>query len=339
MLKTFLKWAAISASLILPMVGGANAQTKAPVDITFTTDFILLGRYAPWYTALAKGYYKDAGLNVTIVPGKGTAQALQALESGVAQIAFSDVASLVLARAHGASTAKFVMINYQKAPYAVFSLAPGANVTKPDQLKGLEIASGAGSFTPKVIRGFMKEHKLDPDSVKFVNVDGSARVGMLLSGKVPAIETFIFGKAGIGRAVKTGKLETLLLSDFGLELYANGILVREDFLKSNPDVVRAFVKASLLGWRDALRDPNEAANLEAKYVPGLKHDVAVDELGIVRNLAVTPDTQAHGLGWIDAARMAKSVAFIEKYIGVEGKAPAASDLYTLDYLPKEPVKP
>ena len=51
----------------------------------------------------------------------------------------------------GSATAKMVAVIYQKAPYAVFSLRSGANVTKPEQLENLEIASGAGSFTQKVI--------------------------------------------------------------------------------------------------------------------------------------------------------------------------------------------
>ncbi len=231
------------------------------------------------------------------------------------------------------------MINYQKAPYAIFSLDPGANVTKPAQLKGLTIASGAGSFTPKVIQGFMKEKGMDPASVKFVNIDPSARVSMLLSGKVPSIETFIFGQAGISHSVKSGKLRTLLLANDGLELYANGVLVQDAYLKAHPDIVRAFVAASLHGWHDALTNPDAAAAIETKYVPGLNRDVAAGEVKIVRDLAVTPETKVHGLGWIDPARMAKSVAFVVKYIGIEGKAPPVDSLYTDAFLPKEPVRP
>ena len=94
-------------------------------------DPTVLGRHAPWYVALDKGYYKQEGLNVEIIPGKGTAQVIQALESGLAQFAFADVPGLILARPTGA-TSKMVAVNYQKAPYTIFSLDPGANVTKPE---------------------------------------------------------------------------------------------------------------------------------------------------------------------------------------------------------------
>lgn len=340
MLKAFLMSViAVVATLGAGAGNEALAQAKAPAEVTLTLDFVALGRHAPWYVALAKGYYKDAGLNVKIIPAQGTAQAMQALESNIAQYAFSDVPALVLARARGASTAKMVAVNYQKAPYAVFSLNPGANVTTLAQLPGLEIASGAGSFTPKVIQGFLKEKGLDGSNIKFTNVDGSARVPMLLSGKIPAIETFILSQPGIKRGVQSGELKTLLLADLGLELYANGILVRDALLKSNPEQVRAFVQASLRGWKDALANPGEAADLELQYVKGLNRDLIIEELKIVRDLAVTPDTRAKGLGWIDAGKMKKSVDFVVKYIGVEGTPPPVADLYSADFLPRTPIKP
>lgn len=331
-------------ALLAGLSGGlqpeAHAQTKPLTKVTFSLDFIPLGRHAPWYVALAKGYYKDEGLDVSIIPAQGTAQSIQSLESNVAQFAFSDVAALVQARARGASTAEAVAVNYQKAPYAIFSLNPGANVTQPAQLKGLEVASGAGSFTPKIIQGFMKEKGLDPDSLKFTMVDPSARVGLLLSGKVPAIENFILAQPGIEKSLSPGtKLATLLLADDGLQLYSNAILVRGAYAHENPAVVRGFVRASLRGWKDALANPGEAADLELKYVKALNRDVILAELAIVRGLAVTPDTEAHGLGWIDAATMMKSVNFVVQNIGVEGKAPAVDQLYTTAFLPQPAIKP
>jgi NitT/TauT family transport system substrate-binding protein len=71
--------AAILCSALLWLGGavgdGGRAQAQSPklTDITFSLDFILLGRHAPFYVAIDKGYYRDAGLNVSIIPAKGTA--------------------------------------------------------------------------------------------------------------------------------------------------------------------------------------------------------------------------------------------------------------------------
>ena len=105
--------------------------------------------------------------------------------------------SLALARANGAKL-KMVAVNYEKAPYAIFSLANGANVTKVKQLEGLTLGSGAGSFTPKIIRGFMAQHGLDPNTLKISNVAPSARASTLLSGQVPVDRILRHGEARPG---------------------------------------------------------------------------------------------------------------------------------------------
>src|SRR5262249_58275101 len=107
----------------------AQGPASAPTKVVFSLDFIPLGRHAPWYAALAEGYFKDEGLEVTIIPAQGTAQAIQAVESGTADIGFVDVPSVVLARGNG-SRVKGVSGNYAKGPHAVVSLRPGANCTQ-----------------------------------------------------------------------------------------------------------------------------------------------------------------------------------------------------------------
>ena len=61
--------------LSMPAAGiRGEAQDR---DVKFVLDFISLGRHAPWYVALGKGYFKEEGLNVTILPSKGTADAIR----------------------------------------------------------------------------------------------------------------------------------------------------------------------------------------------------------------------------------------------------------------------
>src|SRR5262245_48873984 len=91
------------APLAAAVPGSAQAQgaPAAETKIVFSLDFIPLGRHAPWYAALAEGYYKDEGLDVSIIPAQGTAQVIQAVESGTANIGFVDVPSVIIARGNG----------------------------------------------------------------------------------------------------------------------------------------------------------------------------------------------------------------------------------------------
>jgi NitT/TauT family transport system substrate-binding protein len=316
---------------------GAEVQAQN-TPVTFSLDFRALGRHAAWYVALEKGYYKNAGLDVTIIPSQGTAQAIQSVESKAAQFAFSDVAGLVAARANSQATAQMVAVIYQKAPYAIFSLRSGANVTKPEQLENLEIASGAGSFTQKVIEAFMKSKGLKAETVKYTNIDPAARIGLLVTNKIPAIETFAMSMPGVVKAAGAGEAQIFLLANAGLSLYSNGILVREDYLKAEPAKVKGFVKASLEGWRDAIANPKEAADIVGRHIKGLDPEVVFQEIVIVNALVATPDARAKGLGTIDAKVMASSVDLIANNTGASGKV-AAKDVYDTSALPQPPIKP
>ncbi len=328
--------AAFSVSRPMP----ALAQAKPLTKITFSLDFIPLGRHAPWYAAIAEGYYRDEGLDVSIIPSQGTAQTVQAIEAGTAQLGLTDVPSVALARANGGKV-KMVAVNYEKAPYAIFSLDPGANVTDIKQLSGLTLGSGAGSFTPKVIEGLMAEHGLDPKTLKIDNVAPPARASALLSGQVPSIEFFVMSEPGLAVAAKEkGKtLRTFLLADHGLKLYSDGIVTTEDYLSQHADIVKGFVRASLRGWQFALHNPQKAAQDQIKFVPTLAVAKSVPEIAIVKGLAVTPDVEKHGLGSFEPAEMKASLDFMIKYVGLGATPPQAEDLYATGFLPSPPIMP
>ena len=330
----------VSLVALLPGVASAQGSPQALTKVIFSLDFIPLGRHAPWYAALAEGYYKDEGLDVSIIPSQGTAQVIQAVESGTANIGFVDVPSVVIARGKG-SKLKIVAVNYGKAPYAIFSLANGANVTEPKQLEGLNLGSGAGSFTPKIIEGFMTQKGLDPKKLTVSNVAPPARAATLLSGKIPAIEFFVMAKPGLEAAAKSSntELRTLLLADHGLELYGNGIAATEDYIAKNPDVLKRFVRASLKGWKFTIANSEKAAADQIKYISTLKPEVIVAEIKVVTDLAVTAETKKNGLGWFDPVKMKTNLDFVEKYIGVSGTPPVATDLYATGFLPTPPIMP
>ncbi len=318
---------------LLPAAAGAHER-----KITFTLDFIALGRHAPWYVPIAKGYYKQEGLDVTVIPSKGTADAIKNVDAGVAQIGFIDVPSLV-AGGGAAAAVKMVAVNYQKPPYCVFSLNPGANVTSPKDMVGLEFGSSTASFMPRIAMAFMKMHGLDSSTLRVVNIDGASRVPMLAARKVQSIDQFVMSEPGIRRAVKDGEAKCMLFGDHGLDIYSNGIGVREDFLQQNPEVVRGFIRAALRGWKDALANPEEAAKLQVQYVKALDPALIVDELKILRRLAITPETEKQGLGTMNREKMQRSVDFMNNNVDIQGRKLTLDDIYRPGFLPTPPIRP
>jgi NitT/TauT family transport system substrate-binding protein len=307
-------------------------------EVKFTLDFIVFGRHVLWYVVAGKDYFKQEKLNVTIIPSKGTADAIRALESGTSEFAFIDIPSLV-AGGGGASSVRIVAVNYQKPPYCVFSLNPGANVTTPKDMVGLEFGSSTASFVPRIHMAFMKMHGLDPSTLRVVNIDGSARVPMLAARKVQAIDLFVMSEPGIRRAVKDAEPKCMLLGDHGLDIYSNSIGVREDFLKQNPEVVRGFVRAALRGWKDALANPEEAARIQVQTLKALDPQIVVEEVKIVRRLAVVPDVEKNGLGTMNRDKMKRTVDFINANVEVQGTKRTVDDIMVEGFLPKDPIRP
>jgi NitT/TauT family transport system substrate-binding protein len=330
-MKKLMIGAIIGAALAMP----AQAQER---DLKFMLDFISLGRHAPWYVALGKGYYKEEGLNVTILPSKGTADAIRNVVTGVAEIGFIDVPSLVASGSGGAGI-KIVAANYQKPPYCIFTLNPGANVTEPKQMAGLELGSSTASFVPKIWSAFMEMNKVDSKTLKVVNIDAAARVPMLAARKVQSIDQFLMSEPAIRRAVPDAKPVCLFAGDYGLEIYANSIGVPEAFLKQNPDVVKKFVRAALRGWKDALANPEEAARIQLQYVKALDPQIVVEEVNILKRIAISADVEKHGFGYISKERMKNTVDFINNNIEVPGEKLTAEAIFAPGYLPEKPILP
>ena len=323
----------LALGLALIMGSAARAEDR---DVKFILDFISLGRHAPWYVALGKGYFKEEGLNVSIMPSKGTADAIRSVVSGIADIGFIDIPSLVASGSAGGAI-KIVAVNYQKPPYCVFTLDPGANVTEPKQLAGLEFGSSTSSFLPRIVQAFMEMNGVDSKTLKVVNIDGAARVPMLAARKIPSIDQFIMSEPAIRRAVTDAKPKCLFLRDFGLDIYSNSIGTTEEYLTKNPDVVKKFVRAALRGWQYALAHPQEAAQIQLQYVKALNPDIIAEELDILKRVAITPDVEKNGFGTASMDKMKRTVDFMNKNVEIAGDKLTAEQIYRPGFLPDKPV--
>src|SRR5215469_9624094 len=84
----------VSAAITLMAIAvwfAAPVQAQQMRKAVFSLDFIPLGRHAPWYAALAEGYFKNEGLDVSIIPSQGGANVIQNVQSGIADFGFMGV--------------------------------------------------------------------------------------------------------------------------------------------------------------------------------------------------------------------------------------------------------
>ena len=168
--------AAAAALLAIAAVLPARAE-----NVTFITDFGFNGRHAYYYVALERGYYRQAGLDVSFVRGNGSADAIRKVGAGAAQLGFADAGSLVLARANDGVPVRMVAVVYAAPPHAIYAIEDGP-IRRPQDLVGRRIADSAGSANAVLFGAYAKAAGFDPSRVTWQIAESAALPLLLATG-------------------------------------------------------------------------------------------------------------------------------------------------------------
>ncbi len=326
--------AAVAASVMLTgMLAACTDNGEDPGDgdlvkVTFLTSFGSLGRDAYSYVALDKGFFEEAGLDVTIEPGTGTNGNSSALVGGTADFAVFDIAGAIIARANGVEGFTTIAVIHQLPPVALMAKDP--SITSPADLEGKTVAVAAGTVTEALFPTYMELAGADPSKVNLVPVQASELLNALASGNADAIEQFAMGEPLV-EGVVGGDVQVLPYSDHLTDLYGVGLMTTVEKVQQDPDLVARFRDALLRGLQYALDHPQEAAEILAKYVPETNVDVAAKELEIMRAYAIPADGP---LGTLDASKLARSIALLQAAGSIPADAAIApEDLVAFDLVP------
>ena len=322
----------VAAAVTAFAAGSAAAQTT---DIKFALDWKFEGPAAPYFVAVDKGYYKAEGLNVTIDSGPGSVAGIARVAAGTYPIGFFDVNSLVKFRDQNPEKqVKAVLMIYDKPPFAIASVAK-TGISKPKDLEGKVLGAPAPDGAYAQWKAFVQENNIDSGKVKIENVGFPVREPMLAEGKVDAITGFSFSMHFnlLQKGLKPEDIRTMLMADHGLVLYGNAIMVNPDYAKANPKVVAGFVRATIKGVLDTIKDPDSAIKSVMKRNETGDEKVELDRLKMsLRDNFVTPWVKANGFGDVDMARLEKSIEQIAVTYDFKAK-PKASDIFTSEFLP------
>ncbi|MEM9787064.1 MAG: ABC transporter substrate-binding protein [Pseudomonadota bacterium] len=329
-MKTFVTFAA--AAVVAASAVWADGHAT---DVPFALDWKFEGPSAPYFAAIDNGHFEENGLNVEITAGSGSLDAIPKVATGAFPIGFADINSLIrfLDQNPGAPVTAVMMV-YDKPPFAVIG-RQSLGVSTPADLEGKVLGAPPPDGAWAQFPIFASQNDLDMDAITVEPVGFPTREPMLAEGNVAAITGFSFSSYLnlVRLGVPEDDISTLLMADYGLELYGNAIIVNTEFAEANPDVVTGFLTAVAAGWKDAIADP-------ASVIPSLIErnpaaDAALEqrrlELAINANV-VTDYTTANGMGMIDADRMAAAIEQIKIVYDFQGE-PDASLYFTDAYLP------
>ena len=327
---------ALAAMTAVIAVGPAAAETK----IRFSLDWIPGSVHAPFFIALYKGYYKAEGLDVSIDRGKGSAELVRQLASGVYDMGYPDISVVTDFDSKNPDKGfPVLLMGYEQAPAAIVFLK-SSGIGEPRQLEGRKLGAAANDATFKLFPIFAQHAGIDAGKVTVQYIEPKLREVLLAKREVDAIPGQIFNATLELKAkgVQEADVGSFLYRDYGLDLYGNGVAASRVFLKDNPEAVKGFLRATIKGVADLVRDPDLAIKMALQYEPLLNAEIERDRLRLATACCmITPNVRSHGFGGVDEARLGRGIALIAQGYGLP-RQPGAREIFNPAFLPAEPQR-
>ncbi|NOY98270.1 MAG: ABC transporter substrate-binding protein [Chloroflexi bacterium] len=283
--------------LALALVLAACGSPAAPAPTELTHVRLPMGyipniQYAPYYVAVEKGYFREAGIELEF-DYKFETDGVALVGAGELPFAVVSGEQVPLARAQGLPVV-YVVAWYQQYPISIISKAE-QNIRTPQDLKGKKIGL-PGLFGANYVglRALLNANGLSESDVTLDSI-GFNQVEALASDQEQAIVGYTANEPVQLRA-QGYELNEMRVADY-VQLAANGIITNETTIAENPDLVRGMIAALLHGMEDVIADPDEAYEISKKYVENLAE---ADEAVQKQVLAISIETwKADKLGYSD----------------------------------------
>jgi NitT/TauT family transport system substrate-binding protein len=323
-----------AAAMTLAAPAGAQTPDKFPFRLNWT----LYGEHAPFFVALDKGFYKEAGLDVEIQEGSGSTTVLQLAANSTSPVAYVDAATMMRGINAGMPV-KAVGVTLQQSPMSFIYRADNPKPSKVDEIKGSRIAITAGDASLAIFTAFMGKLNMKVSDVNLVTVaNPAAKEQAVLGGQADSLLGY-FMDQGPRMQLKSGvKMGWTRLYDLaGISTLSSAIVVNENWLKDakNQDQLRRFLAASQRGWDYTRQHPDEAAELFIKHAPAFNKEIALLEINGTLTITNTDHTKGKPLFWSAKEDWKESQDLLEKYAGLSAQADL-SKYYTNEYLAEPP---
>lgn len=312
--------------------------TAADKPVSLTLNFTPYGLHFGPVMAKAAGLYSKAGLDVDILRGYGSGESVKRAAAGTTTFAMADAASVVFGRDKGLATKQIATILDKSSDAVYFNKASG--IKTPKDLEGRRMGAATAESHLMLFPVFAKKAGVDASKVEWVTMTSPTKIPSLMVGKIDAMMTFVTEEPNIISAGKKANAEwgRFLFADFGVENYSIGLIASDALMKSDPELVKKFVNATMAGYALAVSDPEAAADAFVKAFPESSRDLVLDQWRIVAGQLVTETARKKGLGYMTEEKMAATLDLIKAYSKLVNDI-QPKDVYTMEFLqPQFPRK-
>ncbi|HUR59634.1 MAG TPA: ABC transporter substrate-binding protein [Opitutaceae bacterium] len=304
------------------------AETKARAKITVQLDWVAEPEHGGFYQAQARGFFREEGLDVTIIPGGPGAHVMPSVATGKADIGQADSTNTFFQQAEGLPVVQFAAV-FQDDPAGILVHADSA-VRKFEDLKGRTIiARPEWAFLKFIEKKYALTFNIVPQNFSVTAFLGNKEA--LQQGYFIA-EPYHITAAG-------GKAPRFLSTwDAGFRAYAV-LVTNRKFAREHRDELRAFVRAYIRGWRDYLEgDPKPAHDAMQQANPtNTDAFMAYSRKMIIDEKLVTGRDKDGGpakIGRLDPARYRTQIGQLEELALLPKGKVTASEAMTTEFLPK-----
>ena len=307
-----------------------DAQTR----IKFTLDWRFEGQTSFMWLGLQRGYFQQEGLEVQVDAGVGSTAAVQRIHTGAYDMGLGDMSGLIeyYGNNPGQARLQMVYLQYDEAPLAYYAFKKTGAKSLSD-LAGKSIAGAPFESTRKMFPVFARAAKIDPESVKWVTVDPQLRANAVIKGDAFACGGFLTVPLDFeARGVKRDELVEMRVSDVGVRIYGNGVLVSTRLIQENPKAVQGFVRAMNRAFREMLAEPDASIKALNKREPLTEYKPEMERLTLLKPAILTSRTRVTGLGHVDMKTLSEQIDYVAASVQLKAK-PTTEQLFNASFLP------
>lgn len=312
-----------------PAAEGVAALTK----ITVAMGYIPSVQFAPFYVAQARGYFREAGLEITPQYGMES-DLLKLVGTGEMDFMIGSGEEVILGRSQGLPV-RYVMRWYRKFPVVLFAKA-SAGITSPADLVGKQVGL-PGLFGASYVgwEALVYATGLDANRVTLQSIGFTQATAVSRDQVDAALDYVVNGPVQLRLAGE--EVTVIPVSDY-VDLPSNGIITNERTIQEHPELVRALVAGLLRGLSDTLADPDAAFEISLAAVPEAGGEQATVSRAIFDESLKLWQAPTAELGLSDPAAWEKASQFMLD-MGLIQTPVTASDLFTNEFVPAGAAAP
>ncbi len=309
----------VASSLLTACAGNATGTAPA-TPVTLQLQWVTQAQFAGYYVALDKGWYKNEGIDLTIMPGGPEQSAVELVSSGQRDFGTAILADLAVAVQNQKPVIGISQIQQKNGLLLLAKASSG--IHGPRDFEGKSIGLWLGSFEAQ-FNAMMAQQAMAPDAYTVVSQGFS--MDDFLNGKLDVASAMIYNEyyAVLESGVSEDEINVIDYADYGLDFPGDTLFTSKTTAADKANLCMRMVRATLKGWEYAIAHPEEAVDIVMKYdaTGSLKRD---HQLSMMKEIAKLVSVENRDVGRSDDTVLKRTLSTLREFNVLKSDLPTSS---------------